>query len=147
MYIHTYIYIYIHIYVYMYICICIYIYIFIYVYIYVYMYMYIYIHIYICIYIYTYLYTFTYIQLPTTKSICSNFHFVAAALSAPMMLLCSSFASATFTYRNPSSLCVESLNSKMYTICRALLIATSSGRLPQKHFTKKDAGSKLYRVS
>jgi len=32
-------------------------------------------------------------------------------------------------------------------ICRAWLIATPSGRLSQKRFTKKDTGSKLYRVS
>jgi len=33
-------------------------------------------------------------RLPTTKSICSNFHFGAPALSAPMKLLCYSFAFA-----------------------------------------------------
>ena len=84
-----------------------------------------------------------------TKLICSNSHFRAAALSAPMMLLCCqcSFASAGFTSRNPSSLSVDRLNSKICTICTASLIATPSGRLPQKRFTKKAAGSRLYRVS
>jgi len=81
------------------------------------------------------------------KLIFSNFHFGAAALSAPMMLLCCSFASASFTSRNPSSLSVDSLNSKICTICRASLIATPSGRLSQKRFSKKDPGSRLYRAS
>jgi len=44
-----------------------------------------------------------------------------------MMLLCCSFASASFTSRNPSSLSVDRLNSKIYTICRSSLIATPSG--------------------
>jgi len=35
-----------------------------------------------------------------------------------MMFLCYSFASASFTSRNPSSLSVDRLNSKVYTICR-----------------------------
>ena len=41
--------------------------------------------------------------------ICSNSHFGAAALSAPMRLLCYSFVSAksSFTSRNPSSLSVD----------------------------------------
>ena len=51
-------------------------------------------------------------RLPTTKFICSNSNFGAAALSAPMMLLCYSVASASFTSRYPWSLCVERLNSK-----------------------------------
>jgi len=48
-------------------------------------------------------------RLPTIKLICSNCHFGAAALSAPMtrMFLCCSFASASFTYKNPSSLSVD----------------------------------------
>ena len=33
-----------------------------------------------------------------------------------MMLLCCSFASASFTSRNPSSLCVDLLNSKIYDL-------------------------------
>jgi len=41
----------------------------------------------------------------------------------------------------------DRLNPKIYTICRASLIATPSGRLPQKRFTRKDSGSKLYRAS
>ena len=55
-------------------------------------------------------------QLPTTKLICSNSHFGAVTLSAPMMLLRYSFASASFTPTNPSSLSVDRLNSKIYTI-------------------------------
>jgi len=55
-------------------------------------------------------------RLPTTKLICSNTHVVTAALSAPMILLCCSFASASFTFRNPSFLFVGHLNSKVYTI-------------------------------
>ena len=69
-------------------------------------------------------------RLSTTKLICSNFHFGAAALSALMMLLCCSFTSASFTSRNPSSLSIDRLNSKIYTICKASLIAIPSGRLP-----------------
>ena len=49
------------------------------------------------------------------KVICSNSHSGAAALSAQMMLSCCSFASASFTSRNPSSLYVNRLNSKIYT--------------------------------
>jgi len=86
-------------------------------------------------------------RLLTTKLICPNSHSAAAALSAPMMLLCCSFASASFTSKNPLSLSVDRLNSKTHTIFRASLIATPSGRLPQKRFTKKDPGSRLYRVS
>jgi hypothetical protein len=41
------------------------------------------------------------------------------ALSAQTMILCCSFASASFTSRNPSSLSVDRLNSKIYTICKA----------------------------
>ena len=37
--------------------------------------------------------------------------------------------------------------SKIYTICRDSLIVTTSSRLPQKQFTKKDTGWKLYSVS
>jgi len=81
------------------------------------------------------------------KVICSNSHSGAAALSALMMLLCCSFASASTTSRNPSSLYVDHLNSTIYPICRALLIATPSGLLPQKRFTKKDSGSSLYSAS
>jgi len=61
-------------------------------------------------------------RLPTTNLICSNFHFEAAALSSPVMLEWCSFASASFTSRNPSSLLVDRLNSKIYTTCRASLI-------------------------
>jgi len=56
-------------------------------------------------------------------------------------------ASASFTSRNPSSLSIVRLNSKIYSICKASLIATPSGHLPQKWFTKKDSGLRLYRVS
>jgi len=70
-----------------------------------------------------------------------------AALSALMMLLFCSFASASFTARNPSSLAVDRLNSKIYTIFRASLIATPSGRLPQRRLTKKNSGSRLCRAS
>ena len=49
------------------------------------------------------------------------------------------FASASFTSRNLSSLSIDRLNSRIYMICRASLIETSSDRLPQKRFTKKDA--------
>ena len=62
------------------------------------------------------------------------------------MLLCCSFA-ASFTSRNPSSLFVDHSNSRIYPICRASLIRKSSGRLPQKWFTKKDSGSRLYCAS
>jgi len=48
------------------------------------------------------------------------------------MLLYLSFASASFTSRNPSSLSVDRLNSEIYPVCRASLISTPSGRLPQK---------------
>ena len=41
-------------------------------------------------------------------------HSGAAALSAPMILLCCSFASASFASRNPSSLSVDRLHSKIY---------------------------------
>jgi len=61
-----------------------------------------------------------------------------------MMLLCCWFASASFTSRNPSSLSVDCLDSNIYMICRTSLIATPSGRLSQKRFTKKDSGSRLY---
>jgi len=61
-----------------------------------------------------------------------------------MMLLCWSFACASFTSRNPPSLSVDCFNSKIFTICGASL---TSGHLPEKRFTKKAAGSKLYRVS
>ena len=81
--------------------------------------------------------------LPATKLICSNSNFGAAALSAPMMLLCCSFASAFSTSRNPSFLSVDRLNFKIYTICRSSLIAIPSGSLPQKRFTKKDTGSRI----
>jgi len=44
------------------------------------------------------------------------------------------------TSRNPSSLSIDRLYSKIYTTFRGTLIATPSGRLPQKRFTKKDPG-------
>jgi len=46
-------------------------------------------------------------------------HFGAAALSTPKMRLCHSFAFASFTSRNPSSLSFDRFNSKICTICRA----------------------------
>jgi len=88
-------------------------------------------------------------RLLTTKLICSNSHSGAATLSAPMMLsisvllICFCF----FYLRNPSFLSVDHLNSKIYTICRSSLIATPSGRLPQKRFAQKNPGSRLYRAS
>jgi len=65
------------------------------------------------------------------------------------MLLCCSFASASLTFRNPSSLSVDRSNSNIYTICRALLplIATPIRSPAQERFTKKDTGSRLYRTS
>ena len=71
-----------------------------------------------------------------TKLICWNSYVGAAALSAPIMLLCYAFISASFASRNPSSLSVDSLHSQIHTICRSSLIATPSGCLPQKWFTK-----------
>ena len=47
-----------------------------------------------------------------TQSIYSNSHFGAVAVSALMILLCCSFASASFTSKNTSSLSVDSLNFK-----------------------------------
>ena len=73
---------------------------------------------------------------PTTKLICSNPHFGAAALSAPMMLWCCLFATASFTCRNPSSLSVDCLNSKIYSICTASLIATPSGPAPKNIYAE-----------
>jgi len=64
-----------------------------------------------------------------------------------MILLCCSFASASFTSRNHSPLSVDRLNSKIYTICRASLNAPLSGRLPQKQFVEKEVGSRLYCLS
>jgi len=75
------------------------------------------------------------------KKICWNSHVWAAALSAPMMILCCSFASASFTSGNPWCLSVDRAFSKIYTICGALLIATPFSRLPQKWVTKKDTKS------
>jgi len=56
-------------------------------------------------------------------------------------------ASASFTSRNSSSLVVDCWKSKIHTICRASLIETPSGGLPQNRFTKKDWGLKLYHAS
>ena len=42
----------------------------------------------------------TNLQSPITKLVCSNSHFGSAALSAPIMLLCCSFASASFTVKS-----------------------------------------------
>jgi len=56
-------------------------------------------------------------RLPTTKLIYSNSHSGAAVLSAPMMLLCCSFASASFTSRNPSSLSLDRLHSNINIHC------------------------------
>ena len=61
----------------------------------------------------------THPRFPTTNLISSNSRFRPAGLSALMMLLYCSFASASFTSRNRSSLSVDCLNSKIYTICRA----------------------------
>jgi len=67
-------------------------------------------------------------------------------LDALMLLLCCSFASASFTSRNTMSLSVDCLNFGIHTVCRASLTATPSNRLPQKRFTNKAVGSRLYRV-
>jgi len=77
-----------------------------------------------------------------------KFPFRSSSLNALMLLLCCSFASASFTSRNTTSLSVDSLNSETHTVCRASLTATPSGRLPQKRswFTKKAVGLKLYSV-
>jgi len=61
---------------------------------------------------------------------------------ALMLLICCCLC----TYKNPSSLSIDRLNSKIYPIYRASLIATPSSRLLQKQFTKKPTGSKLYPV-
>ena len=106
-----------------------------------YMFMYIHSYLHVCVYCLHSLYTLH------RKFICSNSHSRATALSALIMLLCCSLASATFSSKNLSSLSVDRLNSKRYTIFRASLIATPSGGLPQKRFTKKDPGSRLYRAS
>ena len=66
-----------------------------------------------------------------------NSHFRAAALSATMILLYCSLASASFTSRNPSSLSVDRLNSKIYTICRALLIGAHPVACPRNDFRKR----------
>jgi len=65
------------------------------------------------------------------------------------MILYCSFASASFTSRNPPSLSVDHLNCKkiMIWVFRASLIATPSWCLPQKWFMNKDPGLRLYRVS
>ena len=77
---------------------------------------------------------------PTTKLICSNSHFGAAFLSATMMLLWCSFASASHTSRDPSSLSVDRWNSKIYTICAASSIATFLVACPTNNpWTPKDA--------
>ena len=55
-------------------------------------------------------------RLPPTKSICSNVHSGAAALSASMMLLCCSLASSSFTPRKSSFLSDDRLNSTMYGV-------------------------------
>ena len=83
-------------------------------------------------------------HLPTTKLKCSNSHFGAAALNTLMMLLCCSFASASFTFRRPLSLsqCWQFKFQNIYD-----LIATPSGRLPQERCTKKATGSRLCRAS
>jgi len=49
------------------------------------------------------------------------------------MLLCCSFASSSFTSRNPSesSLFVDRLGSIICTICRSSLISTQSGPAPE----------------
>jgi len=54
-----------------------------------------------------------------------------------MVLLCCSFASASFTSRNPSSLSVDHLNSKIYTIFRASLIATHPVACPRNDLRRK----------
>ena len=84
------------------------------------------------------------LRLPTTKLICSNSHFraaAAAALSALMMLLRCSFASASFTSRNPLSLSVDHLNSKIYMISLAAdsqKLFSSPQRAHVTFFVKRD---------
>jgi len=66
-------------------------------------------------------------------------------LSISVLLIC--FCFFHLCSRNPSSLSVDYLNSKIYTICISSLIVTPSGCLPQKRFWKKDSSSRLYRAS
>ena len=63
------------------------------------------------------------------------------------MLLCCSLVSASFSSSNLSSLSVDRLNSKIYTICRSSVIVSLSGRLPKIKLAEKDTGPKLSRVS
>jgi len=51
------------------------------------------------------------LRSPNTNLMCSDSHFGASALSAPMILLFCSFVSASFTSRNPSSLSVARLKN------------------------------------
>jgi len=78
--------------------------------------------------------------------ICSSTLVEAAALSTAMMPLFSSFASASSPPGTPCQ-SANGSNSKMYTICTASVIATPSGRLPQKQFMKKDTESRSQRFS
>ena len=64
--------------------------------------------------------------------------------NALAMILYCQFACASFTFRKPSSMLVDKLNSQIYSICRALLIAKQFSRLPQKRL-KNMFGSKIRR--
>ena len=74
-------------------------------------------------------------RLPATKLICSNVHSGVAALSAPMMLVCCSLASSSFTLRKSLFLSDDRLNSRMYSVRCYLLITMPSGLRFQKRFS------------
>jgi len=81
-------------------------------------------------------------RLPATKLICSNVHSGVAALSAPMMLLCCSLASSSFTLRKSFFLSDDRLNSRMYSVRCYLLITMPSGLRFQKRFSQNIVVSK-----
>ena len=87
---------------------------------------------------------------PHTCTLCPMFSFDPSVVG--LVPLCPEWpaggrlASASFPSSDTSSLLVDFWNSKIYTICKASLIEILSGRLPQKRFTKKDCGSRLYRA-
>jgi len=63
--------------------------------------------------------------------------FGAAALTLLSMLWCCLFASALFNSRNPSSLSVDRLNSKICSICRLIATVTPSGACPRQDLRRK----------
>jgi len=66
------------------------------------------------------------LQRNVTKLICPNVHSWACTLSAPMMLLCCSLASSSFTPRKFSFLSDDHLKSRMYSVWWFLLITMPS---------------------